>query len=118
MIASEGTKVLGYVPNLEILLSKYRVFVSPLRIGTGIKTKNVIAMSHGLPLITTAVGAEGMDLCDGENAIIAETKEQFIEAASRLYSDRGLWERMRRGGIQHIQAAFPTINCRPLCREF
>ncbi len=112
MIASDGVKVLGHVPNLEVLLCKYRVFVSPLRIGTGIKTKNVIAMSHGLPLVTTAVGAEGMDLCDGENAMIANTKERFIEAASRLYSNRELWETIRRQGIQHIKAAFSNDQLR------
>ena len=102
--------VIGHVPNLEEVLRKYRVFVSPLRVGTGIKTKNVMAMKHALPVLTTTIGAEGMELCDGETAMIADTAAQFIEKATQLYTDRHLWERIQRGGLRHIEKTFSVAH--------
>ncbi|KAL4458640.1 hypothetical protein ABPG75_013505 [Micractinium tetrahymenae] len=55
----EGVRMLGFAPSLDIML-QYRVLLAPLRYGAGLKGKVVDAWWHGLPVITTPIGAEGM----------------------------------------------------------
>ncbi len=64
-----------------------RIAVVPLRFGAGVKLKVVEALRDGLPLITTSIGAQGLPgLPD-----IADTPEDFANAAIRLLRDNNLW---------------------------
>jgi hypothetical protein len=55
---STNVNVVGYVDNPMDYINAARAFVSPIVVGTGINTKNVLAMSNGLPLITTHTGRQ------------------------------------------------------------
>src|SRR5205814_10715677 len=57
--ASPDVRVRGYVPDVEPFWQARRVFVAPLRYGAGVKGKIGEALAHGLPVVTTTVGAEG-----------------------------------------------------------
>lgn len=105
-----GIQLLGHVASLEDTLEKYRVFVSPIRFGTGIKTKNLTALGNGIPLITTTIGAEGMSLTDGENAIIEDAAGAFANKAVELHNNRDLWEKLAVNGRKHIEAQFSTTR--------
>ena len=98
----DGVRLLGYVPELQPILEGSRVFVAPLRYGAGVKGKVGQSMSMGLPVVTTSIGAEGMQLVDGENALIADDPAAFSDAVVRLYRDPVLWERLSRNGLHHI----------------
>lgn len=103
----DGIVGIGPVDDLGRAFAQYRVFISPIRYGTGIKTKNVAAMAHGIPVVTTTIGAEGMSLTGDEAAVsIADDEEAFAEAAVRLYQDDKLWRRQARAGREHILREF------------
>ncbi|HLL73873.1 MAG TPA: glycosyltransferase [Pyrinomonadaceae bacterium] len=102
----EGVRVLGYVPDLEPLLARARVFVAPVRFGAGVKGKIGEALAHGLPVVTTAVGAEGMGLSDGEHAMIRDDPAGLAEAVVELYESRELWQRLSRRGRERIEEYF------------
>ncbi len=106
LVSGDGIEILGYVASIKDTLEKCRVFVSPIRYGTGIKTKNLHALGNGIPLITTTIGAEGMDLKDGENAVVADTAGEFANKAVELHSNRELWQKLATNGRSHIAAAF------------
>jgi len=93
-LESPSVVVTGHVPDVEHHLRRARVFVSPVRYGAGMKGKNVQAMVHGLPLVTTGIGAEGMDLVDGQHALIRDGAEAFAAGVVSLYRDPALWERL------------------------
>jgi glycosyltransferase involved in cell wall biosynthesis len=80
-----------------------RIFVSPLRYGAGMKGKIGQSMSFGLPVVTTTIGAEGIGLRDGENALIADDPGAFANAVVRLYEDEALWNRISRQSVEHIK---------------
>ncbi|WP_242394195.1 glycosyltransferase [Anaeromyxobacter oryzisoli] len=105
-LASPCVDVLGYVPDVEPWFDATRVFVAPLRFGAGMKGKIGQAMSHGVPLVTTPIGAEGMQLAHGENALVAGDAEAFAEAVVRLYQDELLWARIAKSSLQHLQRRF------------
>ena len=106
--AKNGVVGLGHADDLANVFARHRVFVSPIRYGTGIKTKNVAAMSHGIPIVTTTIGAEGMSLRDNETASIADEAEPFVEAVVRLYRDDDLWRKRAKAGREHIRRQFSS----------
>ncbi len=91
-LAREDVIVTGMIDDLREVFDRVRVFVCPLRIGAGAKGKVASAMSYGLPIVATSIGAEGMGLVDGETVLVADTPAEFAAACLRLYRDRALWE--------------------------
>jgi O-antigen biosynthesis protein len=102
----KGVLRVGYVADLDPVLAKCRVALSPVRFGTGIKTKNLSALAHGIPLVTTTVGADGMALRHNETALIADTPQELADAAARIYLDDHLWCKLARRGREHILEYF------------
>lgn len=84
----------GYVPDVEPAFLAARIFVAPLRYGAGIKGKIGHALSYALPVVTTAVGAEGFGLRHLENAMIADSPTTFADAILTLYESETLWTRI------------------------
>ena len=98
-----GVKVVGRVPEVGPWFDQCRVFVSPLRYGAGMKGKIGHAMSYGLPVVTTGIGAEGMRLKDGETALIADDPKDFAKAVVRLYESRPLCQELVAKALAHVQ---------------
>jgi glycosyltransferase involved in cell wall biosynthesis len=99
-------QLLGYVPDVDPLFARARVFVAPLRFGAGIKGKIGEALAYAIPLVTTTVGAEGMSLRDGEEALITDTTDGFAAAVVRLYRDEELWRRLASNAHPHVERHF------------
>ena len=102
-LASDTVQIHGYVPDLEPLFDACRMSVAPLRYGAGVKGKIGQSLALGVPCVTTSIGAEGMGLVDGVNALIADTAADFAAQVERLYQDEALWERLRMGGLHQIE---------------
>ena len=107
----------GFVADLAQEFAKRRVFISPTRYGTGIKTKNLHAMACGIPLVTTTIGAEGMALEHEKTALIADSADDFASAVVRLYSDRELWRRLSENGRAHVAEKFSRESLATSLRE-
>jgi GT2 family glycosyltransferase len=103
---SEQVRIRGYVPDVEPYLLKRRVFVAPLRFGAGIKGKVGEAMAHGVPVVTTSIGAEGFGLTNEFDVMIGDDPASFAAAVARLYSEKELWERVGHNGRLRISKHF------------
>jgi glycosyltransferase involved in cell wall biosynthesis len=104
--AAPDVEVLGYVPNIEPLFQSCRVMVVPLRYGAGMKGKVGESLAYGLPVVTTTIGAEGFNLTDGDEALVADEPQAFAAAVVRAYEDRDVWERLAEHGRRHIEKHF------------
>jgi GT2 family glycosyltransferase len=91
---SEEVRIRGYCPDVEPYLRSARVFIAPLRFGAGIKGKVGEAMAHGLPVVTTSIGAEGFGLTHEMDVMIGDDPASFAESIQRLYLQKELWERV------------------------
>lgn len=105
-IKSEGVVIRGFAEDLNQALAEYRVFVCPVRFGTGIKTKNLSAMASGVPIVTTTIGAEGMSIVNGETALVRDSPETFAQAILQLHSDERLWNSIAANALSHLAIAF------------
>lgn len=103
---SSDVSIMGYVPDVGPLFDGCRVFIAPLRYGAGMKGKVGQALSFGLPVVTTTIGAEGIGLKTNHEALIADDPRAFADAVVRVYQDQELWQRLSDNGYSHIEKHF------------
>lgn len=84
----------GFVDDLEEYFQKCKVLVAPLRFGSGMKVKVLSAMSRGIPIVTTSVGAEGIDAVDMVHLAISDSTRGMAEKILELVENRVLWEKL------------------------
>jgi O-antigen biosynthesis protein len=103
VLESEHVVVTGMIDDLREVFDRSKVFVCPLRFGAGTKGKISTAMSYGLPVVATSCGAEGMELVEGEEVLIADEPEALAAACLRIYRDAPLWQRLSAAGQKLVR---------------
>jgi len=91
------------VEDVRPWLWESKVSIVPLRIGGGTRLKIYEAMAAGTPVVSTTIGAEGLDIAPGENILIADEPEAFAEACVRLISDAGERRRLADAAARHVE---------------
>jgi hypothetical protein len=109
-LADSQVQFAGYVPDIRPAFASIRISVAPLRYGAGIKGKINTSLSHRVPVVTTTIGAEGMDLIHGKHLMIADRPPDFVDAVVSLYSDPTQWERLAEDGFQNVTARY-SFDC-------
>jgi len=101
-----NVEVVGHIPDLNSLLGSARLSVAPLRFGAGFKGKIAICLAAGLPVVTTAVGMEGMGFTPGEEALVADDAATFAQLVVDLYRDDALWNKTSQSARAFAQRNF------------
>lgn len=96
-------KFLGFVESIEKHFMTSKIMVAPLRFGAGVKGKIGQAFEYFFPVVTTDIGAEGMQLMNEKNVLIANDEVSFAEAILRLNSDEELWNTLRNNSIDSLK---------------
>jgi len=95
--------ITGAVKDLRPYRSRARVMVSPVRLGSGLRTKVLEAMASGLPVVSTALGMAGIEAQTGVNCLVADTPELFTRSVEWLLTDSSLSERMARNARELVE---------------
>ncbi len=111
-LTATNVVVAGFVEDIDPLLDSSRISIAPLRYGAGVKGKINQAMAYGLPVVATVAAAEGMDLKDGEDLLIADSPQAFADAVVRLYNDENLWNRLALGGRSNVEKNFSRARAK------
>lgn len=82
-----GMRFTGTVPNMRAVIESAAVSVAPLRIGSGTRLKIIEASALGKPVVSTRIGAEGLDFVDGEEIVLTDDPVKFAEAVAELLGD-------------------------------
>jgi polysaccharide biosynthesis protein PslH len=104
-LASDDIKVTGRVPDVRPYLARAAAFVSPLRLGAGIKNKVLEALAMGCPVVATPLSVDGIDVRDGQDALIADG-DALIDAVVRLLGDETLQKTLSDNGPKLIAAQY------------
>jgi len=86
--------VTGFVDDLRPYRNLASVFVSPVRLGSGMRTKVLEAMAGGLPVVSTSLGMAGLEAQTGVNCLVADTPELFTQSVEWLLTDSELVRQM------------------------
>jgi polysaccharide biosynthesis protein PslH len=98
--------ITGTVDDVRPYLWKSAVSIVPLRIGGGTRLKIYEAMAANIPVVSTSMGAEGLDIRDGENIAIADSAPEFAQACLALLDDAGARGRMAATAREMIAACY------------
>lgn len=116
-LASAEVSITGYVPDLTPFLSGCRLSVAPLTYGAGLKGKITQALSEGLPVVTTSIGAEGTSLVHDEHVLIADDPAEFADQVVRAYTDEQLWTALARNGLGYAEQNYSPTAVKGLVDE-
>jgi hypothetical protein len=96
-------EVRGFVADIRTVLQGPGALVVPVRVGGGARTKVLEALACGMPVVSTALGVENLDLVPGRDFLLAETESEFVAAVSRLARDPELAAAIGREGAARAQ---------------
>ena len=90
-LAGENVVLLGFVTSIRDLYNVARIAIAPIRMGAGVKNKTMEALQYGVPVVATAVGAEGMGLTDGLEIDVTDDPREFARRIVNLATDSAVW---------------------------
>lgn len=93
-LASSNVTVTGYIQDVSSYFKQSKIFVAPLRYGAGMKGKIGQSLEFSLPIVSTSIGSEGMNLEHEYHCMLANDPKSFAEAIIQLYFDKKRWERI------------------------
>jgi glycosyltransferase involved in cell wall biosynthesis len=85
-----GVTLTGWVEDIEPYVRRSRALVVPMRAGSGMRVKILEAMSRGVPVVSTSLGCEGIDVRSGEHLLVADDPERFADAVLQVMADDDL----------------------------
>jgi glycosyltransferase involved in cell wall biosynthesis len=101
-IPPSNLEVTGYVADPLPYLAETAAFIVPLLAGGGMRVKIIDGWTWGLPIVSTRVGAEGIDAVHGENMLLADAPADFAQAVIDLLRDPALNAHIAAGGRRTV----------------
>lgn len=94
--------VKGFIEDISKVWLETDIFVAPIRLGSGVNVKVIEAMSYGIPVVTTAKGAEGLNAVHGEHFLIANTPGEFLDSIQYLIENIEVRESLGLKSREHV----------------
>ena len=113
-LACDDVEILGFVDDLHALMDRVVLSVAPLRYGAGIKGKIGTSLAAGLPVVSTTIGVEGMNLKAGIDVLVADDVEEFVKAIKLLMQDEELWNNVSESGLATAESLWGNTASKKL----
>jgi len=114
----KGIHVTGRVPDIRPYLADSVALVVPLRSGGGTRLKILEAMAMGRPVVSTCLGAEGLEITDGHNILLGDTPEEFAKHILALLADPELGRRLGIAGRSLAEKKYDWRICLSQLEDF
>jgi glycosyltransferase involved in cell wall biosynthesis len=118
--ADPRVEVRGYVADIRRVLQGQGALVVAVRVGGGARTKVLEALACGMPVVSTALGVENLDLVPERDFLRAETASEMIQAVARLARDPDLVAALGREGVaraEHFRWSRIEARLEPIYRD-
>lgn len=96
----------GYLDDVKNAVASSWISIAPIRLGSGTRLKILESMALGTPVVSTSIGAEGLDVEHERNILIADKPADFAEQILRLRDDDQLWQRLSENGKRLIEERY------------
>lgn len=104
--SSSQVEITGRVEDMRPFIEQGQVVIAPLLVGGGTRVKILEAQAMGKPVVSTSLGAEGLDLKDGESVLIADQADHFANRVVDVLTDSKLSWRIAHNGRNHAVQHF------------
>ena len=105
-LKNESIEVTNFVDAVEPYIDRAAAVIVPLRLGGGTRLKIVEAMAKAKPIISTRVGAEGIDVLHDEHALLSDDPQGFADQVERVLSDDALGARLGQAARRLAEASY------------
>jgi glycosyltransferase involved in cell wall biosynthesis len=112
LAAADGRVLLpGHVPEVASWYARARVVINPMRGGGGTRLKVLEGMASARPVVSTRIGAEGLEVTDGQEVYLRDDPAAFADAVCRLLRDDGLAAAMGKAGRALVESRYDWEEC-------
>ena len=108
-LASDHITVTGYIDDVSSYFLSHKLSVSPLRYGAGMKGKIGQSLEYSLPVVSTRIGTEGMNLVPEQQILEADHALNFAQQILRLYTDVNLWNLLANNSQDAIKSYSTSV---------
>ncbi|PLX02281.1 MAG: hypothetical protein C0595_11260 [Marinilabiliales bacterium] len=105
-LKSEKVVVSGWMDDIREAYASARVFIAPMRIGTGLQNKLLEAMSMKIPSITTKLANDALKAKDGEEVLIGNDAKALAQNILRLLEDDEFYTKLAENGFQFVNTEY------------
>jgi polysaccharide biosynthesis protein PslH len=116
-LARHNILVTGAVSAVAPYLRRAIAMVAPIRVGGGTRIKILEALAHGTPVVSSRVGAEGLEVEPGRHLLLADTPEDMAAAALLLYHDGELRRQLATAGYKLVSEKYDWRRIENLVQE-
>lgn len=102
MDGQHGLRLIANAPRMEDYLYSDDIYLCPLRVAAGVRNKLLEAMAAGMPIITTRLGAEGLNIKDGRQVLFAETPNEFIGKIQELMGSPSFRQQLGKAAREYV----------------
>ena len=105
-LASPNVEVVGSVPDIRLYYRRSRVFIAPMRIGSGLQNKILEAMATGVPCVTTPIANLAIGATPGTQLLIGEKPDELASHIISLLSDSNFAHSLAGNASQFVRTRF------------
>lgn len=98
--------VTGFVDDVRPYMGNAAVYVVPLRSGSGTRLKILEALAMGKAVVSTTIGAEGLEVVDGQHLLLADEPQEFAAAVCELLQNPARRQALGKAGRALVEAAY------------
>jgi polysaccharide biosynthesis protein PslH len=117
-LKSYPVEYVGEVENARDFMLNKAIMVVPLFSGSGMRVKIIQGMALGKVIVTTSIGAEGIECRNQEHLVIANTADDFMQAISALLADRQLYNRIAENAHTFVKENFDNFTLTKKLSDF
>jgi glycosyltransferase involved in cell wall biosynthesis len=112
---NQGINVTGYVEDPTPYQRQAAVMIVPLLAGGGMRVKILNALAEGIPIVSTTLGCEGIEVVPGRDILVGDTAGEFADQVLRVLNDPVLGRQLAANGRKLVEEVYDYRSaCRPL----
>jgi glycosyltransferase involved in cell wall biosynthesis len=116
-LAGDGIRVTGYVDDVRPYLASAALAIVPLRSGGGTRLKILEAFAAGVPVVSTTLGAEGLEVVSGEHLLLADTPDELAAGALLVLRERIFAQRLAAAARALARERYSWASIVPLLED-
>jgi glycosyltransferase involved in cell wall biosynthesis len=105
-LQSHNITVTGWLPDIRESYSKSRIFIAPMRIGTGLQNKLLEAMAMEMPCITSILANQALGARENEEILIGNTAQEYADHIIKLLKNKSKAEILAKKGHTFVKRKF------------
>jgi polysaccharide biosynthesis protein PslH len=109
---------LGEIDDAHQYIHQYAVMIAPLFSGSGMRVKIIEGMALGKTIVTTSIGAEGIDVMPGKNILVEDNEQDFLKITDQVLTNRSLFDEIGQEAFDFVKKRYDNERITKSLAEF